>query len=443
MKHFCSVVLFALIAAFFSGCGDDGNNWNDVENKFFIIAYIGGEFGAGNFGAYVTSFDSTGGFPANACTLTVNGTNAPVVFGSTSIDAIFRLLSFGYNPGTQYTVRASYNGKTAQSVFTAPLDPGVEISTPVDGSTISPGNTFNMTWVYGSAGTPAQVRVLITGGTSGDAVLYDQDLAGTTTSINIPASSTSSWGSYPQINLSVDCGEYAYPLEGDLCTPGSAVTTILSGCTSVIYPDTGAGPIDTTWLVTITPSQYTLNANGTSSTTLSIRVETSAGEPCPNGTTVIISAQPSSLVSIAPSTVTTSDGNAASTATAGTVAGNVEIAASALGARGTTNLQLIEDITLSITVGAGTHPQISWTPASQTMYGMVIRKTGVAIGNMRWAFASAVGFSTPVVYGTIPPACTQTFPLGGAAPAALVAGDEYIIGLVTAGGDTAFYTFTR
>jgi len=78
------------------------------------------------------------------------------------------------------------------------------------------------------------------------------------------------------------------------------------------------------------------------------------------------------------------------------------------------------------------------------MNGLVLRKSGVGIGNLRWSFVSGIGgFLPPLTYGELPTGATQAWPLAGALPDSLEIGEEYTLGLIDAVGDTAFYIFER
>jgi len=444
MRGCTRMILFLLMVmpfAFFVGCGDDDdNNGNgNLNGDYLILAYIGEQ--VDGFTADIERMDSTA-TPCNQITISVNGTQATRLPTSTADYSDYVLLDIDYTEGTQMNIVVNAGGQTATCSFTAPSYPWPDITSPVDGSTFVTGSTMNIVWEYNS-NPPESVHLGVDEqATSGE--LYQGDFVGTTTSHSIPGSTTAAWNVYPSIVVTVDCGSDAWFFTGDIAFLGSCVTMLFAGAANTIFTsdtaDTGTHG-DTDYVVSVELSDYSISADGSSSTNATVYVEDEYGTPV-DGENVTFSAQPTGRVTINPATMALSGGYATTVVTALTTPGDVNIYASYSGFSGFATLSLEEHIEFAITVGAGAHPQISWTPDS-TFFGLVVRKEGVTIGNTKWILGSVLGFSSPVTYGTVPSGATQAFPLAGAPPDTIEIGPDYLLGLITQYGDTAFQEFSR
>jgi len=266
-----------------------------------------------------------------------------------------------------------------------------------------------------------------------EVTLLDVELDGTATSYTIPGATTAGWSTYQDILITVDGGEDAWAFTGDLAAPGSAVFTVVPGDAIVLNPGEGAE-----WLITVTLNDYSLEADGQSTTNVTAFVEDQELTPCDDGTDVIFWAEPDGYVSIDPTIAQTTAGEAVTTLTVGTTPGDVEIHAAALDAEGYAVLTL--EASVHITVGPGEYPEIDWTPA-ESMVELLVRQTGIEVGNLRWSITGY--FGPPVTYGTVPENAIQTYPLMGGTPDALESGVGYRVVLVDAVGDTTSYEFTR
>lgn len=218
------------------GCDGEGGSGTG-PGRYLLEGYFGGTVVPGGFGMYVGRVESSDP-SARDCEVTLNGSTVnPRPMLSTDSDAFFSLMSYDYEPNIEYTIEATLDGRSATCSFTGPEYPWVEISAPGDSSSFSPGDEIQVSWGY-SDGTPERVFVRASASDEGeDSPLYERELGGATTSHTIPGSSTSSWGSFSDILITVDLGEEAWPFNGDLAYRGSFVVTVLSGDAIIIFPN--------------------------------------------------------------------------------------------------------------------------------------------------------------------------------------------------------------
>jgi hypothetical protein len=453
------LVLCLVAIVVFAGCSSDkstntpngGNDPGDTQGKYLIEAYFGNEMvSEGTFSAYVERMEDSDA-AATECTFTINGTNIPLVpLMSTPSSAFFTKLNFGYQPGSSYTVTAALAGKTATCTFVAPVSVYPEITAPVrsgEGS-FTPGQPIDLAWTYDPEGVPEKIYIGVSpvsmDGSDDEEVLYEQEQTGATVTHRIPGATTGGWDQYDQVMVTVDLGERAWPMTGQLPYVGSFVVTVLPG-TAVILNNATGEPSDE-WTLTLTVYPEAINADGESTTQAEVHIWNQDSEPCPDGTSVTLEASPTGYVTLEPQTLTTLGGTATATIRAGNQAGSVSITASAelLGTEAPAPLTLQEVVVRQITVGAGAHPTISWTPADG-MLALVVTAAGAMIGAPVWSIAPtpAVGarVNPPVTYGTTPSGCIKVYPYLGS-PDPLVPGNPYKVWLVTALGDTLSQTFT-
>ena len=428
------------VALLLSGCGggggddDPGPGVGDPSGKYLIEGYFGGAVIPGGFAVWVGRLDA-GDTSAKECQITINGTSlSRADLLSTESDAFYSILEYDYAPNTAYTVTATLDGRTATCSFTSPETPWVEITAPADNSLFEPGTDIDLAWSYDS-GTPDNAYVGAMCDEEDEPILADQTLAGSATTYTIAGSVTDDWGDYADVLITVDLGEKVYLFTGDLAYAGSAVATVLPGDAIIVVP--GTAP-DTTWTVTALLTDTEIDADGAGTTTVRAIVTDEFFNSCSDGTVVNWSAVPAGSVTFDSPTSTTLYGEATATITAGTTPGTVTITAVARGDSGSADLTL--SAVTQVAVGAGAYPVISWTP-NDSMVELLVRKAGLEIGNLRWSITGLI--SSPVTYGTVPGALVQTWPLLGAAPNALVTGEDYRVYLVDAAGDTASVLFTR
>ena len=407
-----------------TGCGEE-------TGSYLIEAYIGSqEWGVGSLAVYVGRLNS-GDPSAKEAQVTFNGTSIPLrALASTDADAVYVTVDCGWSPSTHYTLTVSLGGKTATASFTSPGAYDVNITSPNDYSTFVPGQALNVIWEY-SGGNPDWMVFSVDHDST---ILFEDTLDGSLTSYTFPGTTTDDWAAYSQISITANLGEYFWLFTGDLPCIGTAV---LPASVVVLYPEGGS---DTTWNVSVTLDNYYVEANGSNTVLATAEVTDDFGAHCPDGTPVTFSATPSGLVSLSPTGTTTTGGIATSTITVGSTAGTVNITASALGASNYAALELYESTEITITVGNGAFPQISWTPAN-TMIGLAVRESGIVVGNLRWAIAGAL--SSPITYGTLPSGATQGWPLGSVPPDSLKLGTTYMFALVNSSGDSIFHSHTR
>ncbi|MBU1698936.1 MAG: hypothetical protein KJ970_20120 [Candidatus Eisenbacteria bacterium] len=436
--------LLCLVVAL-QGCGSDnstnsgGNPGDDdpFEGYLILASFQAALTESGSFTGTVLRLDPSDP-SARDCAFTVNQTEIPLVsLASTDDEAVFAKFDWGYDPGTLYTANVSVNGKSAQCSFTAPDYTWVTITAPGDDRGFTPGEAIDLVWEY-DGDVPGHVYVGVSGSDGDeDVMLLEEELAGSTTHYTINADKTGEWDSYEELLITVDLGELAWPFTGELASVGSGIGIVLPGDAAILTQ--GADPGETNWWITAYLDQWTMDADGTSTTQVFVTIQDDFGVDCPNGTTVTFSVTPEGYAGVTPQTVTTTDGEASATVTAGTTAGEVHIVASALGVEEYAELHLNEVI--HVTVSQGTHPEINWTPAN-AMYGMIIRQAGLSIGNVRWTIIGTIGgFHPAVVYGRVPDNAQQLYPLAGAAPIPLTIGTDYQLCLVDAVGDTTFVDF--
>ncbi len=440
----CSLSLLLL----FSGCSDDdgeGGGGNGVSTgRYLISGYFGMLAVEGNLEVQVLRLQSSDP-PATDCQIDVNGiqlTLVPVI--SYEDYAVFATAAVEYSPLTDYTITASLSGMTSTCSFTTPSLEEIDITSPENYSEFTPGEDITLTWSF-HGGPPEQIDITVES-TDADDNLYEETIDGDLTTYTIPGSSTAGWGIYSQVDISVMPHEYCYSFSGNLASPASGVFVApLGDYISLMPSDTGGvGPSDTTWYVYIWLSDYILDADGSSTTFATAQVQSEYGGPCPDGTEVTFSCQPTGMVSFDPVVATTTGGIATTTITAGTTPGDVNIVATAMGSSDFDVLNLREITEITITIGDGAYPTISWTPDDVVFNGLIVRETGISIGNLRWAIVGGIGgFGTPVVYGTVPTGATQTWPLDDATPDSLKIDTEYLFGFIDSSGDTAFHYFTR
>ncbi|MCK4305606.1 MAG: hypothetical protein KAY24_15320 [Candidatus Eisenbacteria sp.] len=436
------VSVLLLAGTGFIGCSDDsstnsGGNGNDTSGKYLIEGtFANALISGGSFAAYVGRLDAADA-SAKDCTIDVNGTNIPLMtLLSTDEDAVFTKLGFGYEAGTSYTVTATLASKTATCSFVGPEYNWPEITAPADNSGFTAGESIDVAWQYGG-GTPEKVYVRVYLDSTEEDYSFDKELSGETTSYTIPGSETSAWTDEEEIIIGVDLGEGIWPITGDLASVGSFIATILPGDAISLV---AGGSQTETWFVDVTLDSYSLDADGASTTQMHATIQDSSFAPCPDGTTVIFSVTPAGYVAFNPTTATTSSGEATTTITAASTAGDVSVCATAFELVACTNITLQEVIT--ITVGTSDCPEIDWNPGNP-MYGLIVREVGIGVGNTKWTIVGGVGGFTPeVTYGTVPNNATQAWPLLGVTPDPLDPGTEYKLGLVDAVGDTLFCNFT-
>jgi hypothetical protein len=227
-----AIAAWALTVLLGTGCGDDGGGTE--SGRYLIEGYLGGTAVPDGIGLYVGRV-VTSDPSAKTCSATVNGTPLqlrPLL--STDDDAFFSILTYDLVTGTAYVVSVTCGARSASAGFTATAHPWITITAPADASTFGPGSPIDLAWSY-DGGTVPQVHIRVSVEES-DAALYDQTVAGSNTTHTIPGSATASWGAYPDVLVTVDGGEEAYPFTGELAVPGSVLATVYSGDAVVLTP---------------------------------------------------------------------------------------------------------------------------------------------------------------------------------------------------------------
>ena len=94
-----------------------------------------------------------------------------------------------------------------------------------------------------------------------------------------------------------------------------------------------------------------------------------------------------------------------------------------------------------LSVGPGATPTFTWAPSCLATSIYVVRNSGPVVGQAVWHVETpggAAGFPSGQVYGTTPPRANVRV-----APAALEAGQSYIVSIYIDGAASAVRAFTR
>jgi hypothetical protein len=232
------VAMFVAMALFgLSGCPDEdsnGGNGDAPAGEYLIEGYFGGSVMPGGFGLYVGRLEPDDP-SASDCDVTLNGQDVslrPLLSGAD--DAVYAILAYDYEPGSQYEIVVTLGGVSSTCSFTGPEFPWVTLEQPAD-TAFTPGDPIHLVWSYDD-GTPDTVHISVTGGYDSDNLLEDQ-LAGSETSYTIAGSETAGWGGYSDILIRVDLGGDLWPFTGDLASHGSVVATIFTGDAATLYPN--------------------------------------------------------------------------------------------------------------------------------------------------------------------------------------------------------------
>ncbi|MBN2542920.1 Ig-like domain-containing protein [bacterium] len=449
LKFCLTLLVFGLLLL--SGCSDDGggngNGGNgpdgeeDPDGRYFIWANLGPGILLDNFEVAVWPSDSDD-VPASECEITINGTNVPLI-GTDGIDAYFATTEVGYEASTGYTIVAQIGNKSASCNFTTPSTPAgaeVHITSPDDGSYFEPGDAINLTWTV-SGGTPDLVHVAVSADDV-DEYIFETELSSSATSYTINGATTSAWAPYYEFLVSVDLGEYAYPFTGELAEVGSFTFIVLGGNAIYMYNEEGGDTTETPGehaYLDLAAWPMMINADGVSASNIYATVMDENYNYVADGTVVSFT---TNRGTISPSSSTTETGAAEVVLTSSITPGTATVIATCGVISDTVEVEFEEVVNVNIAVGSGARPSIYWTPGTETAYGLSVSKIN-GIHQPRWTVVSAIGFTPPVTYGTLPANSTQAWPLAGGSPADLVEGETYRVGLVTAHDDTTFYTFTR
>lgn len=453
MKEMRLVVAFmatVLLLGVFMGCSEDKSTNSDGDGNggdqgtYLINAWFGDVlYYGGTFTATVIRGNSNDA-GANECDFDINGTDIPVIaLASTASEAGYKKLNFGYEVGTAYTVTVTLGDRASTCSFTAPEFDYPEITAPVDDGLFTAGEALTISWQYGGD-NPDSVFVNVSPTTGEESSIYAARLAGTTTSVQVPAATTSGWSAHEELLITVDLGELGWAFTGDLASVGSFVFTVLPG--DAITVSNSQGQPGANWVGTAYLYPDEIDADGTSTAEISFSVFDDA-TPCPDGTMITFSASPSGYVMIDPASTTSLGGTAMATITAGTTAGTVTITASApnlsTGISDNATLTLGEALVYTFDFGTGTHPTMSWTPADG-MAALVVTIDGGLINAPLWSILPTgilERINSPVTYGTTPSNCRNVIPFGGD-PDPLNPGSHYRLWLITAEVDTLSASFT-
>lgn len=451
MKAMKLAALIVAAALLTTGCSDDkstnsdgGGNGGETQGTYLINAWFGDALAVGgNFTATVVRGDDNDA-GANECDFDINGTDIPLIaLSSTPTEAVYTKLNFGYEAGTDYTVTVALGSRSATCSFTAPDFQYPEITAPAEDGLFTPGQAFTIAWQYPGT-TPDSVFVSVSPTSGEEESIYSARLAGSTTSVQVPAVTTSGWSAYEELLVTVDLGEMAWPFTGDLASIGSFVFNVLPGDAETVTNSGGQPGAE--WVGTAYLYPDEIDADGTSTAEITFTIYDD-GTPCPDGNTVNFTASPSGYVTISPASVTTLGGSATATITAGTTAGTVTITAMAPDLSGgisdNATLTLGEALVYTFTFGTGTHPSMAWSPADG-MVMLVVTLDGNLINVPLWSIIPVgVGqrIQSPVTYGTTPANCQKVYPYL-ADPDPLNPGTDYRLWLVTSEADTVSGSFT-
>ena len=435
-----SVALVALLMMGF-GCSSDNKSSTDPGGSTSGTHLIGAEIGAaamtgGQFVALVEQIDASS-VGADELDFYLNGEQLSPAFGSYGESAVYSKLNFGYTSGQTYTISVSGGGKNSSCSFTGPSFVFPTITAPADGSNFVLGNDISVGWSY-DTNPPSSVWLRVIPNGSEESVIYERELSGSTTSHTIPGTVTAGHTEYTDLIITVDGGEALYPFDGNLAFTGSNVIAVLPGDAISIYPGQ-----PTTYRVDLDPFSTTLDADGTSTSTLVAVVWDEAAYGYLTDGTVTFSVQPAGALSFEPNPVTMSGGSseAQTMVRAGTTPGTATVTASC---RGTDSDPLTYTLTeqWAVNVSTGTTPTVTW-PDGVYMSGVVFWKAGGIDEQRVWSIATLTspGIGSPLTYGTVPTNAQQIIPITGD-PLPLVIGTTYRIAFVLDDLSTQTYTFT-
>lgn len=237
-----------------------------------------------------------------------------------------------YTLNQTYNVSVSIGGVSSTATITAyDRDCRARITSPANNSEFTAGTNIELAWSY-TGSTPDQIVIGASSGGGADD-LWVQTISGSTTSYSVP---TSSWAGNSAVFLGISV-DATSTWSGDLADNLSGAGILYTFDFVYLYP-AGMGPGDDYYVYVSTESG--LIASGGSTTATAEVSNLDDDSPCPDGTVVTFTFEPTGLVTPSSSTATTVDGVATITLTAGQSEGIVTISASALGDSDTTTLQI-------------------------------------------------------------------------------------------------------
>jgi len=145
-----AVAIAACLAAAVSGCssgdtttGTDGGDEDAASGRYLLEGWFGGTVVEGGFGLWVGRIDPDDP-SAKECVVTINGTGLDLMeLLSTDDDALYAVLNYDYEPGTEYTITATLGSRSATCSFTGPDYPWITITSP-QGDTFVPGTPSSL-----------------------------------------------------------------------------------------------------------------------------------------------------------------------------------------------------------------------------------------------------------------------------------------------------------
>jgi hypothetical protein len=439
LRFFSIAIAMTIIVFSACDCGTNSNNNNNGNGNtpppgggdYFLSGNIGNLLlSGGSFQLEVSRLDSSLSTGANDAVVTLNGASVPMITGSPE-DAIFVKNNIGFAPGAEYIVVVTIGSLSSTCNITVEESWNIEITSPSQFSTWTPGNPVTVTWSY-SDGAPDSIEFIADDANeTSDEYDYYVVVSGANTSHTIPGSVTS--GLEGELWIDVCPKNLVWWFTGNLHATASFVVQTFA-CDAIILNESGSTSEGYLYLDAVPGA---IPADGSSSCNIIAYVSDGLGNPVPNGTSVNFSTNRGTII---PSSSTTIDGEASAVLTSSATPGTATVIASSGSLSDSIPVEFYEVVDVQISVGPGAYPAISWTPSSELAFALNVGAIGVVIP--KWTIVSATGFPSPVTFGTLPSGATQTVPMSGS-PAGLVSGTQYRITLVTAGDDTTFYTFTR
>lgn len=159
LRFFSIAVAMAIIVFSACDCGTNNDNNGNGNNPppgggdYFLSGNIGNLlFTGGSFQLEVSRLDSSISTDANDAIVTLNGASVPMITGSPE-DAIFVKNNIGFAPGAEYTVVVTIGSLSSTCNLTVEESWNIEITSPTQFSTWTPGNPITVTWSYSDGAT--------------------------------------------------------------------------------------------------------------------------------------------------------------------------------------------------------------------------------------------------------------------------------------------------
>jgi len=213
------------------GCGDDSSA-PEAQGSYLISAYLSEDFATAN--VKVARRDGRAS-PSPACTATIDG-SAMQLDPESSDDEAFFQLSVEPMLGRAHSVVVALSGRTATGLLVSPTASCTLFvrRPPPDSLYYRSGQGLTLEWEY-SGDIPTEFQVVTTVPRGIFPLLYFDTVGPDTTAVVIPSSTTSQWGSGPQVFLDLHAYRKA-GITGELAATGSTATVSLATSRLTLRP---------------------------------------------------------------------------------------------------------------------------------------------------------------------------------------------------------------